>query len=375
MMRRPQSDDKVSRRGPSVASARTVGPNERCKADRIVERPGARIGSNGTPCRAARLPNLPRLSADANMSRLCARKSPQTRRPRGSASSAARHTIARGEQLRSSACPGLAKRPRAARPKRGRSAQGVRALASAADVHSKSSGRAGRGDTFGPKSFAPKRGGAAGGRERLPRPDQKEPGRRPERSNAARAEGGPRERRFDRLQREAMAIVESVRRERGTATIRRASASLTGLRAGRVPSRRRPAAAIGRRGAAGRANAASTVRKQSVTAIVENAPSRTRDGADPARERKYDRPQGGTRTQAGAGRPPRSDDKNRGPRSDFKSRPPRAGARHGDRPQSRGARSEGGLPPGRSSAGQRPRSPGKGPPKGAGGPRRPPRKP
>ena len=50
-----------------------------------------------------------------------------------------------------------------------------------------SGGRAGRGNSFGPK-----RGRAAGGRERPPRSDQKERGRRPERPNAARGEGGPR---------------------------------------------------------------------------------------------------------------------------------------------------------------------------------------
>ena len=166
--------------------ARTVGPSERCRADRIVERAGARIGSNGTPRRAARLRNRPRLSAGANMSRLCARKSPQTPRPRASASSAARPTTARGGRSRSSACPGLAKRrTRAApetRPKRagrpnagergGRSFEVRRAAPVAAPIPS------------GPSEAA---GEAAGGRERPPRPDQKEPGRRPERSNAARA--------------------------------------------------------------------------------------------------------------------------------------------------------------------------------------------
>src|SRR3984957_20602413 len=52
--------------------------------------------------------------------------------------------------------------------------------------------RAGRSDSFGPK-----RGRAAGGRERASHSDPREPGRRPERANAARGEGGPRERRFD----------------------------------------------------------------------------------------------------------------------------------------------------------------------------------
>ena len=172
----------------------------------------------------------------------------------------------------------------------------------------KSSGRAGGSDSFGPK-----RGRAAGGRERSPRPDQKESGRRPERSNAARAEGGPRERRFDR----SAARSDGDRRER---------------------------------------------------------PLRTRDGAGPAGERKFDRPQGRTHDRLGEGRPPRSDDRNRGSRSDFKS--PRAGGRDRDRPQSRvhetGAK--GGPPRGRSSQDRRPSPPGKGSPKGAGGSRPPPRK-
>ncbi len=165
-------------------------------------------------------------------------------------------------------------------------------------------------------SFGPKRGRAAAGRDRPPRTDHKAPGRRPERSNAGGLEGGPRERRFDRPE----AKHDGDHRDHA---------------------------------------------------------SRARGGADPARERTFDRPKSPGRDRVGEGRPPRSDDKNRGSRSDFKSRPPRAGARDGDRPQgpSGGAHGEGGPPRGRSfSPGQRPRPPGKGRPKGAGGPRRPPRK-
>ncbi len=170
-----------------------------------------------------------------------------------------------------------------------------------------SSGGAGRSDSFGPK-----RGRAAGGRERPPS-DHKEPGRRPERSNAGRVEGGRRERRFERPE-----------------------AKRDGDRRGR--------------------------------------PSPTRGAADPARERKFDRSKGPARTQAGDGRPPRSDAKTSGSRSDFKS--PRAGGRDRDQPQSRahetGAKGE--PPRGRSSPGRYPRPPGKGSPKGAGGSRPPPRK-
>jgi 23S rRNA pseudouridine2605 synthase len=165
-----------------------------------------------------------------------------------------------------------------------------------------------------PDSFGPRRGRATEAPERPPRSDHKEPGHRPEWPNTGRREGGPRQRRFDRPE----AMRDGDRRDR---------------------------------------------------------PSRTRGVGDPARERKFDRPQGRTRPPAGEGRPPRSEDTSRGPRPDFKSRPPRAGARDGDRPQSpsRGAGGKGGPPRGRPSPGGRP-PPRKGPPKGASGPRRPPRK-
>ena len=164
-----------------------------------------------------------------------------------------------------------------------------------------------------PDSFWPRRGRAAEAPERPPRSDHKEPGHRPEWPNTGRREGGPRQRRFDRPE----AKRDGDRRDR---------------------------------------------------------PSRTRGAGDPARERKFDLPQGRTRPPAGEGRPPRSNVKS-GPRPDFKSRPPRAGARDGDRPQSssRGAGGNGGPPRGRPSPGGRP-PPRKGPPKGASGPRRPPRK-
>ena len=165
-----------------------------------------------------------------------------------------------------------------------------------------------------PDSFGPRRGRATEAPERPPRSDHKEPGHRPEWPNTGRREGGPRQRRFDRPE----AMRDGDRRDR---------------------------------------------------------PSRTRSAGDPARERKFDPPQGRTRPPAGEGRPPRSEDTSRGPRPDFKSRPPRAGARDGDRPQSpsRGAGGKGGPPRGRPSPGGRP-PPRKGPPKGASGPRRPPRK-
>ena len=161
-------------------------------------------------------------------------------------------------------------------------------------------------------SFGSRRGRAAGGRE-PPHSDDREPGRRPERQDVARRDGRPPERRFDRSQ----AKGDGDRRDR---------------------------------------------------------PPRTRDNADPARERKFDRPQSRTRAQAGEGRPPRSA-KTGGSRSDFRSL--RAGGRDRDRPQSsvRGPGGESGPPRVRSSPQRRPRPPGKGSPKGGGGSRRPPRKP
>jgi 23S rRNA pseudouridine2605 synthase len=298
-----------------------------------------------------------------------------------------------------------------------------------------SGGRAGRGDSFGPK-----RGGAAGGRERPPHTDQKERGRRPERSNAARAEGSLRERRFDR----PLAKRDGDRRD-GPPRARDAGDPTRERKFDRPEGRTRPPSGEVRpprsdtrsdgprerrfdrptatpdgdrrdgpprtRGPGGPPRERKFDRPQSPARerAGEARPPRSdgenrgprsdfksraphagaRDGDRPQgpgrgarsesglpRERKFDRPQGRMRPPAGEGRSPRSGDENRGPRSDFKSRPPRAGARDGDRPQGgRGARSEGGPTRGRSSAGQRPRPPGKGPPKGGGGPRRPPRKP
>jgi 23S rRNA pseudouridine2605 synthase len=114
------------------------------------------------------------------------------------------------------------------------------------------------------------------------------------------------------------------------------------------------------------------------------------------RERSFDRPQGRKHDHAGEGRSPRADARDREPRSEFKPRRSRAQAhdaaphprrfdrsadqrkdeREFDRPGGRAQKTDGGgAPPGVRSAPGRPRGPrGKGPPKGAGGPRRPPRK-
>jgi len=113
----------------------------------------------------------------------------------------------------------------------------------------------------------------------------------------------------------------------------------------------------------------------------------TRDAA-PARERKFDRPQGRKHDRAGEGGPPRAGAKDRGPRSEFKPSGPHAGARDGarrarnfDRPADQRSgerkfdRPRGQRRDARSEDGPRRVRPGKGPPKGASGPRRPPRKP
>jgi 23S rRNA pseudouridine2605 synthase len=166
-----------------------------------------------------------------------------------------------------------------------------------------------------PDHFGPSRGRRHEGRKRPPHPDHKEPGHRPERPNAGRGDGGPRERRFDRF----VAKGDGDRRDR---------------------------------------------------------PSRKRGGADPARERNFDRPKDRAHAQVGEGRPSRSDAKNDGSRSDFKSRELRAGARDGDRPGRRvhDSGNEGGPLRGHASRERRAGRLRKGSPKGAGGSRRPPRK-
>jgi 23S rRNA pseudouridine2605 synthase len=316
----PQSvaEDPPPERRQSERPQNKPGPRENHKPNRAMPgRPdretrggGNRFERDATPRRAPPKPSMPErrrkhvsalraeIAADAATTRKRIERS-ATHDRKGRTIAVERMSRA-GEEARTTIA-------REARPKRserpGTGERGGRAFEGGT--------RAGRSDSVGPK-----RGRAAGGRERAPHSDPREPGRRPERANAARGEREPRERRFDR----PAAKRDGDRRER---------------------------------------------------------PLRARDGAEPARERKFDRPQGRTRPPAGEGRPPRSEDKSRGPRSDFKSRPPRAGARDGDRPRSpsRGPGGEGGPPRGRSSPGQRPRAPGKGPPKGAGGPRRPTRKP
>ena len=257
-------------------------------------------------------------------------------------------------------------------------------------------GRGGRAFEAGgrgakPDSFGPKRARAAAGRE-PPRSDHKQSRHRPERPDAARRDDGPRERRFDRSATKG----DGDRRERpsrardgaeparerkfdrpqggprtqaGESRPPRSDHKETGHRPERPSAARRDDGSRERRFDGPEAKRDGDRRER---------PSRTRDSAGPTRERKFDRPQGGTRPPVGEGRPPRSDAKGGGPRSDFKSRPPRTGARDGNRPRSAGSGpgGKGGPPRGRSSSNGRSRPPGKGPPKRpGGGSRRPPRKP
>ena len=253
-------------------------------------------------------------------------------------------------------------------------------------------------------SFGPKRGGAAGGRERPSYKGSKAPGNRPERSSSGRSEGGPRER-FDR----SATARDGDRRERPSPARGADSPARerkfdrpNGPPRDRANDSRPPRSESQNRGprpefksrlprAGGRdGERASSARGADGPARERkfdrpNGPPRDRatDSRPPRsdvtnrgpRERRFERPQSGTRPPAGEGRPPRSENKTRGSRSDFKSRPPRAGARDGERPRSgtREASDKGGPPRGRSPPGRSARPPGKGPPRGAGS-RSPPRK-
>ena len=328
-----QGERQRGERGPRE----TRGPKRAMPGRLIVERAGARNGSKGMLRHAARPRPRRRLSAGANMSRCCARKAPQTQRPRASASSAARPTTARGGPSRSSACRGLSKR-RPPPPRRGRNAAARPNTGERGGRSFEGGARAGRSDSFGPK-----RGRAAGGRERPPRSDHTEGRGRPERSSAGRAEGGPRERRFDR----PPARSDGDRRD-GPPRARSAGDPARERKFDRPPGRSRPPAGEGRpprsddrsgprsdfksrppRAGRARRRPAAESRSRHGRRVAtppprerrfdrpeakrdgdrRERPPSTRGAGDPARERKFDRPQGRTRPPAGEGRPPRSDDK------------------------------------------------------------------
>ena len=194
------------------------------------------------------------------MSRPCAPRSwptSRTAKARASASSAARPMTARAGPSPSSAYPALAKRrAQAARPRRGRRAAHVRTVEAIPSA---------------PSEGAPRQG-ASGRRIRTRgRPGAGQGGPMPREAKAARGSAAS-----TVLQRSGTATVEMACRERTIPGIRRANASLTGLKAGRGPRRAKadPCDPMTR---AGRASVASTVPKQSATVIVENG--RHRHGA------------------------------------------------------------------------------------------------
>ena len=211
--------------------------------------------------------------------------------------------------------------PRTGRPKAGK--RGGRVFEAGA--------RLGRSD-----SFETRRARDGEGRERPPHSRHSESGRRPDLKSrgpsAERRESGPRERRFDRHE---------------------------GKRDGQH----------------------------------QNRGPRTRDAAAPARGREFERPHVQKRDRVGKGRPPGAGAKDRGPRSEFKPSGPHADARDGarrarsfDRPADQRSgdqrsgerkfeRPHGQRRDTKSEDGPRRVGPGKGSPKGANGPRPPPRKP
>jgi hypothetical protein len=288
-LRRPSPSNRRQRSGqangrePGAGSrARIAGPSERCRADQIVAREGLRSGSNGTRRHAARPRHRPRLSAGANMSRLCAPKSPLTPRARASVSSAARPTTARGERSRSSACHELSKRrTRPPRPKRGRNAADVRTQASAADAHLSQAAPPAIAIPSGLSECA-RPPGVSGRRVRTIRTlgiglsDQTLRGVTTGRASVASIG----------LKEGVTAIAANARRERGTARIRRANASLTGPRAGRhVRTIGNPGVGLSGQMLQGvvadRRKAASIAPQRKVTAIVEIA--RSERGTAPIR--------------------------------------------------------------------------------------------
>jgi 23S rRNA pseudouridine2605 synthase len=186
-----------------------------------------------------------------------------------------------------------------------------------------------------------------------------------------------------------------------TIAVERVSPSREEVRRRAAAETRKPHAAdrkAGRRGAEGRERPPRSDNEKG-GGWAESEPrgkSAMRRESGP-RESGFDRPEGRKGQGAGEDRPPRADTKDRGPRSEFKPRGPRAEARSGaprarhfgrsadehggkrelERPRSRDRETGGerGTPRVRSSPGRPYGAPGKGPPRGPGGPRRPPRKP
>ncbi len=196
----------------------------------------------------------PRPSAGANMSRLCAPKSPRTRRPRANASSAARPTTARDGPSQSSACHGQSKRRiRPPRPRRGRNAQDDRTLGNAADARSSLATAPGGTIPSGPSGREPPEG-ASGRRGRTRRNAGVGP-----RGQMLRGVTVGRNVASIAPQRKATAIAANARHERRMAPIRLVNASLTAPKAARALKPARADRRDRTPGGAVRANAASIV--------------------------------------------------------------------------------------------------------------------
>ncbi len=246
------------------------------------------------------------------------------------------------------------------------------------------------------------------GREPAARSENAHGGRKaefqPRRESAARREGGPRERAFDPAQGRKPERGAESRPPRADARDRRPRSEFKprGEREARREGGPRERALDRPQGR--KPDRSGESRPPRAEARDRGARSEFKPRGESAgkreggsRERAFDRRQGRKPDRSGESRPPRADARDRGPRPEFKPRGTRTEARDGapparrfDRPPERDKgergsdrargqgreRSEGGgAPRARSSPGRSHGPPGKGPRKGGGAPRRPPRKP
>jgi 23S rRNA pseudouridine2605 synthase len=225
-----------------------------------------------------------------------------------------------------------------------------------------------RGRTFGagarggkPDSFGPKRGRAAAGRERPPHSDHTQSAHRPERPDAARRDGRPLERRFDRSAANGADERPSRARDGEPARERKFDRPQGGPRS--RAGEGRPPRSDARDGRPPERHFDRPIPKGD--GDRRDRPSRARDDAGPGRERKFHRPQGGPRTQAGEGQPPRSEHREPGHRPERPnaarrdSRPPerrfdRSAASGGGDRRERPSRARDGADPARERKFDRP---------------------
>jgi 23S rRNA pseudouridine2605 synthase len=262
------------------------------------------------------------------------------------------------------------------------------------------------------RGHSPPKGRASFGRPIAPPSPARGEGDAPRRPPPARSTHEPRRKHVSRLRAEIAADAATTRkriersathdRKGRTIAVERLSPSREEARRRAAVETRKPRAAG--RGAGKRSGPAREERER--PARSDNREGRRRAEFEPRegakrreaglRERGFERPEAWSHNRAGESRPPRAGGKDRGARSEFKPREQRAKPRDGapsarrfDRPpdQQRGGREfdrsrgdgretgGGGRPPrARSSPGRPHGPPGKGPPKGRGGPR-PARKP